>query len=482
MEPFSAPSPYLPISTREVVEILVSNAADAIHERLNREEKFEPAIAVHFNGKELAVRDNGVGFPIFDPDLAQELGRSTRRDALDFAVPGYYGRAGLGLAKLFSVSETVRIYSGHRRLIMYPDNTWKIFEDQPHTEGTVVAIDLSDYNIEEHLDRFEYLPYSVSLQMSTSPEVDIRLVPMPQVEPKGPAPWVKPRDRARLELSCFEHFGVMPVRTIPLEIEEFNFEGMAYLVAIRDKEGANRPQARLYYNDLLVSEDVPGLLEPWMTFVRVEGSYTGHKGLPAWVAAELRAKIRDTITNALHQLALKPENKIDYLVDAIGIELFRAAPYVPSFGAELRRSIVRETTTGVEPEGEGPSVYATDWEEFAQLMPVYQDRDERMILVTEWERDILERLDVIDDPSLFGKPKKRPTDIGERVSPHLPLFYFQAGPKGVPFLKLQDALWINTDRPETKQLQELVAQHRAAPNIHSLKHLLKVIRHLLLSI
>ncbi|WP_238008475.1 HSP90 family protein [Dactylosporangium sp. AC04546] len=273
-------SHHLYATPRVYVRELMQNAVDAITARRLTDPRaageiwFEPPQRT--GDGTLRVHDTGIGLTEAQVhDLLATIGRSSKRDDLGFARHEFLGQFGIGLLSCFMVADEIRVVT---RCGDAPTVLWTGFGDgryavelpaeQRAEPGTTVT--LVPRRGEEHWLAERTVRELATLYGSMLP-IGVRVGDDPVTT--GLPPWEPGADEtpaarwARLAGYAQETFGFMPFDIVELSAPEGGVRGVAFVLPA-PANPAVRVAHRVYLKQMLLSEDVEGLLPPWAFFVR----------------------------------------------------------------------------------------------------------------------------------------------------------------------------------------------------------------------
>jgi molecular chaperone HtpG len=268
-------------SPRVYVRELLQNAVDAITARRELDPDAPGQVRLVVGDGRLEVHDTGIGL---DEDevhrFLSTIGRSSKRDELDFARSDFLGQFGIGLLSGFLVADEVRVVTRSARTpdaepvawVGRADGSYEIGPapaDDRRSPGTTVTLVarrgsaewLGADRVTELAREFgSLLPYDVVVDGpgGSSPVTD------------GPAPWERayasPRERAdALAAHGQATFGFVPLASFELDVP--GVRGVAHVVPTATSP-ARRPRHRVYLKRMLLGDTVDGLLPEWAFFVR----------------------------------------------------------------------------------------------------------------------------------------------------------------------------------------------------------------------
>lgn len=268
-------------SPRVYVRELLQNAVDAITARREIDPACPTSVRIVATGQQLEVHDSGVGLNADEVHrFLSTIGRSSKRDELDFARSDFLGQFGIGLLSAFLVADEVRVITRSARDLTSPvvewvgrgDGSYSMTELEPgakHEPGTTVVL-TARHGCQEWMEPERVvtlarefgslLPYDVVVQR---PGGTAQIT-------QGPAPWeisfATPGDRDRALVDyCVATFGFEPLAAIELDVP--GAQGVAY-VSPTPTSPARRPRHRVYLKRMLLGDTVDGLLPEWAFFVR----------------------------------------------------------------------------------------------------------------------------------------------------------------------------------------------------------------------
>jgi molecular chaperone HtpG len=273
---YSSPSVYL----RE----LLQNAVDALHARELREPGFRGSVRIAAGTDAggtptLVVRDDGIGLTEDEVHaFLATIGRSSKRDELDFPRGDFLGQFGIGLLSCFMVSDEITVVT--RSATGAPAIRWQGRSDGSYTleplghdvePGTSVHLRarpdgaelLDPATVRALAEKFGgLLPWPVTLTADGRTE---RIG-------GGGLPWRWEADtpgqrRETLLAWGKETFGVDFFDVIPVRAPVADLEGLAFVLPYSPSPNS-RQSSRVYLKRMLLSENAAGLLPDWAFFVR----------------------------------------------------------------------------------------------------------------------------------------------------------------------------------------------------------------------
>jgi molecular chaperone HtpG len=268
-------------SPRVYVRELLQNAVDAVTARRELDPEAPGHVRLVVGDGRLEVHDSGIGL---DEDEVHQflstIGRSSKRDELDFARSDFLGQFGIGLLSAFLVADEVRVITrSARRPDAVPvawvgraDGSYEVGPagdgDRPAPGTTVLLVArrgcedwlAPDRVVDLARDYGSMLPYDVVVER---PGGTVGVT-------DGPAVWevahASPRARAdALAAHCEATFGFPPLASFDLDVP--GVRGVAYVVPTPTSP-ARRPRHRVYLKRMLLGDTVDGLLPEWAFFVR----------------------------------------------------------------------------------------------------------------------------------------------------------------------------------------------------------------------
>ena len=268
-------------SPRVYVRELLQNAVDAVTARRELDPDAPGQVRLVVGEGRLEVHDTGIGLDEAEVrQFLSTIGRSSKRDELDFARSDFLGQFGIGLLSAFLVADEVRVVTRSARTPGAVPVAWVGRADGSYETGAAGPADRADpgttvvlvarHGCEEWLgpDRVtdlarefgSLLPYDVVVER---PGGTARIT-------DGPAPWelayASPRERTdALARHCEATFGFAPLASFDLDVP--GVRGIAYVVPTPTSP-ARRPRHRVYLKRMLLGDTVDGLLPEWAFFVR----------------------------------------------------------------------------------------------------------------------------------------------------------------------------------------------------------------------
>jgi molecular chaperone HtpG len=273
-------------SPQVFVRELLQNAVDAISARSHAEPGFRGEVTIELPGADasgrpsLVLRDNGVGLSEDEVHrFLATIGQTSKRGELPERAADFIGQFGIGLLSCFVVSEEIEVLT--RPAAGGPAVEWRGRADGTYTlrklaggdvaPGTLVRLRCKP-GAEEHFEPETVarlarhygglLPYPVRLVTPTG---------VSQVNDEPP-PWDEQFDDEEVERAAYldygrRMFGVDFLDYVPLRSRVGDVRGAAYVLPYSPSLAARKTH-RVYLKNMLLSEDVEGLLPDWAFFVK----------------------------------------------------------------------------------------------------------------------------------------------------------------------------------------------------------------------
>ena len=413
-------SHHLYASPRVYIRELLQNAVDAIT-AAGRTTGGVAAIETVDGG--LRISDNGIGLTEEQVhELLATIGRSSKRDELGFARHEFLGQFGIGLLSCFLVADEIRVHTrreGSPAVLWtgHSDGRYDVAPGPEREPGTTVTL-LPRRGSEQWLT-----PATVTqlagLYGSLLPiEVTVDGV----TTTVGRTPWSA--GRQTLIAYAEETLGFTPFDVIELDVPEAGLTGAAFVLPT-PVNPATRGGHRVYLKQMLLAENVEGLLPEWAFFARCVVDSTELRPTASREALyddslldATREAIADQLRGWLVRLSTTdPRRLAEFLhVHHLGVKALAL------HDDEMLRLVEQwwpmETNTGQTTLAEfrarhGLIRYAATTDEFRQLAAVAAAQDVAVVNAGyTYDVEIIERLPALDRSILVERLE--PTDLSTR--------------------------------------------------------------------
>jgi molecular chaperone HtpG len=415
-------SHHLYASPRVYVRELLQNAVDAITAA-----GVDGVVAIESSDATgdgtLRIVDNGVGLTEAQVhELLATIGRSSKRDELGFARHEFLGQFGIGLLSCFLVADEIRVHTrrdGAPAVLWtgHADGRYDVAPGPEREPGTTVT--LLPRRGAEHWLTGPTVTGLAELYGSLLP-VDVT-VDGARVT-VGRTPWSA--GRQALTAYAEEVLGFTPFAVIELDVPEAGLKGAAFVLPT-PVNPASRGGHRVYLKQMLLAENVEGLLPEWAFFARCVVDSTELRPTASREALyddslleATREAIADQLRGWLVRLSTSdPRRLADFLrIHHLGVKALAL------HDDEMLRLVEQwwpmETNTGQTTLAEfrtrhGLVRYAATLDEFRQLAAVAAAQDLAVVNAGyTYDVEIIERLPVLDRSILVERLE--PTDLSTR--------------------------------------------------------------------
>jgi len=415
-------SHHLYASPRVYVRELLQNAVDAITAA-----GVDGVVAIESSDTTgdgtLRIVDNGIGLTEAQVhELLATIGRSSKRDELGFARHEFLGQFGIGLLSCFLVADEIRVHTrrddapavlwtGHA------DGRYDVAPGPDREPGTTVT--LLPRRGAEHWLTGPTVTGLAELYGSLLP-VDVT-VDGARVT-AGRTPWSA--GRQALTAYAEEVLGFTPFAVIELDVPEAGLKGAAFVLPT-PVNPASRGGHRVYLKQMLLAENVEGLLPEWAFFARCVVDSTELRPTASREALyddslleATREAIADQLRGWLVRLSTSdPRRLADFLrIHHLGVKALAL------HDDEMLRLVEQwwpmETNTGQTTLAEfrtrhGLVRYAATLDEFRQLAAVAAAQDLAVVNAGyTYDVEIIERLPRLDRSIMVERLE--PTDLSTR--------------------------------------------------------------------
>jgi molecular chaperone HtpG len=275
-------SHHLYTSPRVYVRELMQNAVDAITARRTVEPY--PPIDIAIEPLEatgdgtLRVHDTGIGLTETQVhELLATIGRSSKRDELGFVRHEFLGQFGIGLLSCFLVADEIRVSTraGDAPTVEWTGRADGRYEVAVAPEQRQRAEPGTTVTLVPRRDAEQWLSNDTVVELATlygsQLPVPVRVAGRPVTA--SPAPWetdpAEPAAARHARLCAYAEtvFGFVPFDVVDLSVPEAGLRGVAFVLPVAASP-ASRVTHRVYLKQMLLSENVEGLLPKWAFFVR----------------------------------------------------------------------------------------------------------------------------------------------------------------------------------------------------------------------
>jgi len=417
-------SHHLYASPRVYVRELLQNAVDAITAAGNASGGVVAIESADATGDgRLRIQDNGIGLTEAQVhELLATIGRSSKRDELGFARHEFLGQFGIGLLSCFLVADEIRVHTRHAGAPAvlwtgHADGRYDVAPGPEREPGTTVT--LVPRRGAEHWLTGATVTGLAELYGSLLP-VDVT-VDGARVT-AGRTPWSA--GRRALIAYAEEVLGFTPFDVIELDVPEAGLKGAAFVLPT-PVNPASRGGHRVYLKQMLLAENVEGLLPEWAFFARCVVDSTELRPTASREALyddslleATREAIADQLRGWLVRLSTSdPRRLADFLrIHHLGVKALAL------HDDEMLRLVEQwwpmETNTGQTTLAEfrtrhGLIRYAATLDEFRQLAAVAAAQDLAVVNAGyTYDVEIIERLPVLDRSILVERLE--PTDLSTR--------------------------------------------------------------------
>jgi molecular chaperone HtpG len=413
-------SHHLYASPRVYVRELLQNAVDAITAADN---STTGVVRIETGDTTLRIADNGIGLTEAQVhELLATIGRSSKRDELGFARHEFLGQFGIGLLSCFLVADEIRVHTRHAGAPAvlwtgHADGRYDVAPGPEREPGTTVT--LLPRRGAEHWLTGPTVTGLAELYGSLLPvEVTVDGVKVTT----GRTPWTA--GRRALIAYAEEVLGFTPFDVIELDVPEAGLTGAAFVLPT-PVNPASRGGHRVYLKQMLLAENVEGLLPEWAFFARCVVDSTELRPTASREALyddslleATREAIADQLRGWLVRLSTSdPRRLADFLrIHHLGVKALAL------HDDEMLRLVEQwwpmETNTGQTTLAEfrarhGLVRYAATLDEFRQLAAVAAAQDLAVVNAGyTYDVEIIERLPVLDRSILVERLE--PTDLSTR--------------------------------------------------------------------
>jgi molecular chaperone HtpG len=413
-------SHHLYASPRVYVRELLQNAVDAITAADN---STTGVVRIETGDTTLRIADNGIGLTEAQVhELLATIGRSSKRDELGFARHEFLGQFGIGLLSCFLVADEIRVHTRHAGAPAvlwtgHADGRYDVAPGPEREPGTTVT--LLPRRGAEHWLTAPTVTGLAELYGSLLP-VDVTVDGVKVTT--GRTPWTA--GRRALIAYAEEVLGFTPFDVIELDVPEAGLTGAAFVLPT-PVNPASRGGHRVYLKQMLLAENVEGLLPEWAFFARCVVDSTELRPTASREALyddslveATREAIADQLRGWLVRLSTSdPRRLADFLrIHHLGVKALAL------HDDEMLRLVEQwwpmETNTGQTTLAEfrarhGLVRYAATLDEFRQLAAVAAAQDLAVVNAGyTYDVEIIERLPVLDRSILVERLE--PTDLSTR--------------------------------------------------------------------
>jgi len=415
-------SHHLYASPRVYVRELLQNAVDAITAAGS-----SGVVAIESSDatgdESLRISDNGIGLTEAQVhELLATIGRSSKRDELGFARHEFLGQFGIGLLSCFLVADEIRVHTcreGSPAVLWtgHADGRYDVAPGPERAPGTTVT--LLPRRGAEHWLTGATVAGLAELYGSLLP-VDVTVDGVRVTV--GQTPWAA--GRRALTAYAEEVLGFTPFAVIELDVPEAGLKGAAFVLPT-PVNPASRGGHRVYLKQMLLAENVEGLLPEWAFFARcvVDSSeLRPTASREALYEDSLLEATREAIADQLRGWLVRlstsdPRRLADFLrIHHLGVKALAL------HDDEMLRLVEQwwpmETNIGQMTLAEfrsrhGLVRYAATLDEFRQLAAVAAAQDLAVVNAGyTYDVEIIERLPVLDRAILVERLE--PTDLSTR--------------------------------------------------------------------
>jgi molecular chaperone HtpG len=415
-------SHHLYASPRVYIRELLQNAVDAITAAGVAGVVVVESSDVTGDGS-LRVADNGIGLTEAQVhELLATIGRSSKRDELGFARHEFLGQFGIGLLSCFLVADEIRVHTrraGAPAVLWtgHADGRYDVAPGPEREPGTTVT--LLPRRGAEHWLTGPTVTELAELYGSLLPvEVSVDGTRVTA----GQTPWAS--GRGALTAYAERVLGFKPFDVIELDVPEAGLKGAAFVLPT-PVNPATRGGHRVYLKQMLLAENVEGLLPEWAFFARCVVDSTELRPTASREALyddSLLEATREAIADQLRGWLVRlsktdPRRLADFLrIHHLGVKALAL------HDDEMLRLVEQwwpmETNTGQTTLAEfrqrhGLIRYAATLDEFRQLAAVAAAQDLAVVNAGyTYDVEIIERLPVLDRSILVERLE--PTDLSTR--------------------------------------------------------------------
>jgi len=415
-------SHHLYASPRVYVRELLQNAVDAITAAGAAGDVAIESSDVTGDGT-LRISDNGIGLTEAQVhELLATIGRSSKRDELGFARHEFLGQFGIGLLSCFLVADEIRVHTrreGAPAVLWtgHADGRYDVAPGPERAPGTTVTL----------LPRRGAEHWLTGATVAGLAELYGSLLPVHvTVDGAGVTVGQTPWSAGRRALTAYaeEVLGFSPFAVIELDVPEAGLKGAAFVLPT-PVNPASRGGHRVYLKQMLLAENVEGLLPEWAFFARCVVDSTELRPTASREALyddslleATREAIADQLRGWLVRLSTSdPRRLADFLrIHHLGVKALAL------HDDEMLRLVEQwwpmETNIGQMSLAEfrsrhGLVRYAATLDEFRQLAAVAAAQDLAVVNAGyTYDVEIIERLPVLDRAILVERLE--PTDLSTR--------------------------------------------------------------------
>ena len=371
----------------------------------------------------LRISDNGIGLTEEQVhELLATIGRSSKRDELGFARHEFLGQFGIGLLSCFLVADEIRVHTrreGAPAVLWtgHADGRYDVAPGPERAPGTSVTL----------LPRRGAEHWLTGATVAGLAELYGSLLPVQvTVDGAGVTAGQTPWSAGRRALTAYaeEVLGFSPFAVIELDVPEAGLKGAAFVLPT-PVNPASRGGHRVYLKQMLLAENVEGLLPEWAFFARCVVDSTELRPTASREALyddslleATREAIADQLRGWLVRLSTSdPRRLADFLrIHHLGVKALAL------HDDEMLRLVEQwwpmETNIGQMSLAEfrsrhGLVRYAATLDEFRQLAAVAAAQDLAVVNAGyTYDVEIIERLPVLDRAILVERLE--PTDLSTR--------------------------------------------------------------------